>query len=53
MKFSLKLKDHEVGTLKLIVATQVNSEGKTINETEVGYIEGKYADRLEFKTLTD
>lgn len=53
MKFILKLKDHKVGTLKLIVATQINSDNEIINETEVGYIEGKYADRLEFKYLTD
>ena len=53
MKFTLELKPHEVGSLMLIVATQVNEEGKIVSETEVGYIEDKYADRLEFKEMTD
>jgi hypothetical protein len=53
MKFTLKLKPHEVGSLMLIVAAQVNEEGKIVSETEVGYIEGKYADRIKFKEMTD
>jgi len=53
MKFTLKLKPHEVGSLMLIVAAQVNEEGKIVSETEVGYIEVKYADRIKFKEMTD
>ena len=53
MKFTLELKPHEVGSLMLIVAAQVNEEGKIVSETEVGYIEGKYADRVEFTEMTD
>jgi len=53
MKFKLKLKPHEVGSLMLIVAVQVNEKGKVVSETKVGYIEGKYANRIEFKEMTD
>ena len=53
MKFTLELKPHEVGSLMLIVAAQVNEEGKIVSETKVGYIEGKYADRIKFKEMTD
>lgn len=53
MKFKLKLKPHKVGSLMLIVAAQVNEEDKVISETDVGYIEGKYADRIKFKEMTD
>lgn len=53
MKFKLKLQDHEVGTLKHIVAVQENDEGKVLNETNVGYIEGRYAKQIKFKELSD
>jgi len=53
MEFTLELKPHEIGSLMLIVAAQVNEEGKIVSETEVGYIEGKYADRIKFKEMTD
>lgn len=53
MKFTLKLKPHEVGNLMHIVEVQINDQGKVINETKVGYIESSCADRLEFKELTD
>lgn len=36
-----------------IVAIQINEDGKTINETDVGYIENKYADRISFEEMTD
>ena len=53
MKFKLKLKPHEVGSLMLIVSVQVNEKGKVVSETKVGYIEGRYSDRIEFKEMTD
>ena len=53
MKFKLKLQDHKVGTLKHIVAVQENDEGKILNETNVGYIEGRYANQIEFKEMSD
>ena len=53
MKFRLELKPHEVGSLMHIVAVQTNDDGKVLSETEVGYIEGKYADRVEFTEMTD
>lgn len=53
IKFTLKLKPHEVGSLMRIVAVQINDNGEMISETDVGYIEGKYADRISFKEMTD
>jgi len=53
MKFKLRLKSHEVGTLMHIVRVQINDEGKVLNETKVGYIESSCANQLNFKELTD
>jgi len=53
MKFTLKLNPHKVGNLMHIVAVQINDDGKVINETNVGYIERKYSDRIEFTEKTD
>ena len=53
IKFTLKLKPHEVGSLMRIVAVQINDNEEVVNETDVGYIEGKYADRISFKEMTD
>ena len=53
IKFTFKLKPHEVGSLMRIVAVQINDNEEVISETDVGYIEGKYADRISFKEMTD
>lgn len=53
MKFKLKLVDHEVGALKHIVAVQENDESEVLSETNVGYIEARYADQVEFKEKSD
>lgn len=55
MIFTLRLKphEHENGSLMHVVAVQISDDGKIMNETKVGYITKKYADRLEFKDMTD
>jgi|Wag4MinimDraft_7_1082656.scaffolds.fasta_scaffold00005_12 hypothetical protein len=55
MKFKLKLKNHETpsATLKHIVLQQINDEGEILNETNVGYIENKYANWIKFEEKSD